>query len=86
MPEVSRFFGISITMNYNDHAPPHFHVRYGDQKALISIQALALFQGRLSPRVFGLTMEWASSHQAELMANWERARQQAELHRIEPLE
>jgi hypothetical protein len=22
MPELSRFFGIVITMNYDDHAPP----------------------------------------------------------------
>jgi len=27
MPEISRFFGIIITMNYNDHSPPHFHAR-----------------------------------------------------------
>jgi len=31
-------------------------------------------------------MEWASMHQAELMHNWELARQQAELANIEPLE
>jgi hypothetical protein len=30
MPEISRFFGIIITMYYGDHQPPHFHVRYGD--------------------------------------------------------
>ena len=28
MPEISRFLGIIITMYYNDHNPPHFHVRY----------------------------------------------------------
>jgi hypothetical protein len=86
MPEISRFFGIIITMNYNDHAPPHFHVRYGEQKALIGIQSLILLQGRLSPRVFGLVMEWASRHQAELMHTWDQARRQAELTRIKPLE
>jgi len=86
LPEISRFFGIVITMNYNDHAPPHFHVRYSGQKALIGIQTLTVLQGRLSPRVFGLVMEWASLHQAELMEDWELARQQAELQRIEPLE
>jgi hypothetical protein len=86
MPEISRFFGIIITMNYNDHAPPHFPVRYGEQKALIGIQSLTLLQGRLSPRVFGLLMEWASEHQAELMINWDRTRRQAELARIRPLE
>jgi len=58
----------------------------GDHRALISIQTLTMLEGRLSPRVFGLTMEWAARHQAELMANGVRACQQAELHRIEPLE
>jgi hypothetical protein len=61
-------------------------VRYGEQKALIGIQPLNLLQGRLSPRVFGLVMEWASVHQAELMRNWDQARRQAELTRIKPLE
>ncbi|HEX7029874.1 MAG TPA: DUF4160 domain-containing protein, partial [Gammaproteobacteria bacterium] len=35
MPEISRFFGMVIAMFYNDHAPPHFHVKYGDREALI---------------------------------------------------
>ena len=25
MPEISLFYGIKITMNWNDHVPPHFH-------------------------------------------------------------
>ena len=29
MPEISRFYGIVISMYYDDHNPPHFHVRYG---------------------------------------------------------
>ena len=57
MPEISRFFGIIITMNYSDHAPPHFHVRYAEQKALVGIESLVLLRGRLSPRVFGMVME-----------------------------
>src|SRR5256885_7127272 len=28
VPEISRFFGIVITMYFNDHDPPHFHVAY----------------------------------------------------------
>ena len=35
MPEISRFLGIIITMYYNDHPLPHFHVRYNQQKAII---------------------------------------------------
>jgi hypothetical protein len=49
MPENSRFFGIVISMNYRDHPPPHFHLRYGDEKALIAIKTLVLLRGRLSP-------------------------------------
>jgi hypothetical protein len=32
MPEISRFFGISIKMFLDDHPPPHFHAEYGDEK------------------------------------------------------
>jgi len=52
-----------IAMFYNDHAPPHFHVRYGSERALIGIESLILLEGRLSPRALGLVMEWAASHQ-----------------------
>ena len=86
MPEISRFFGIIIAMNYNDHAPPHFHVRYGDQKAIIDIHTLTLLEGRLSPRVSGLVMEWAALHRGGLLEDWRLARQNAPLKRIEPLE
>ena len=30
MPVISRFLGIVIAMLWNDHAPPHFHARYGE--------------------------------------------------------
>lgn len=85
MPEISRFFGIVIAMFYNDHEPPHFHVRYGGERGLIAIETLALLEGKLSPRAQGLVIEWASSHQAELMEDWNLARAQAPLKPIEPL-
>lgn len=34
MPEISLFYGIHITMFYNDHNPPHFHAEYAGHKAL----------------------------------------------------
>lgn len=86
MPEVSRFFGIIISLNYNEHPPPHFHVRYNDQKALVDIQFLRLIEGRLSPRALGMVIEWATIHQAELQENWQRARRQEPLRKIAPLE
>jgi hypothetical protein len=50
MPEISRFFGIIVQMYCNDHEPPHFHVRYSGQKALIAIETLALLRGHLAPQ------------------------------------
>ncbi|WP_142849220.1 DUF4160 domain-containing protein [Telmatospirillum sp. J64-1] len=86
MPEISRFFGIIIAMYYNDHAPPHFHVRYGGQKAIIEIETLALMEGNLSPRALGLVMEWAALHREELREDWTLAVRQQPLKPIRPLE
>jgi hypothetical protein len=86
MPEISRFFGMVVAMFYNDHAPPHFHVRYGEHKALIAIDSVSVLEGRLPRRAQALVLEWAAQHQAELMADWELARQQVPLNRIDPLE
>jgi hypothetical protein len=74
-----------IKMFFEEHSPPHFHANYGDEEALIEIRNLSLFAGRLSPRVVGLVVEWATLHQQELMANWIRAQSQEALRKIEPL-
>jgi hypothetical protein len=85
MPEISRFLGIVIRMYFRDHAPPHFHARYGPQVALLDISTLAVARGSLPPRVLGLVSEWASLHRAELMENWTLASRGEAPHRIEPL-
>jgi hypothetical protein len=86
MPEICRFFGVFIQMFYDDHAPPHFHVRYSDQRALIAIETLAVLKGRLSPGALGLVTEWAALHHAEQMEDWNLARAEAQLRPIAPLE
>lgn len=86
MPEISRFFGVVITMYYNDHNPPHFHARYGEQKAVIGIEPLRLLEGSLPPRAIGFVMEWAALHGRELLDDWQLARTEAPLRRIAPLE
>lgn len=44
-------------MFYDEHNPPHFHARYGEHKAEIAIETLALLARKLPPRVMGLVME-----------------------------
>jgi hypothetical protein len=86
MPEISRFFGIIITMYYNDHAPPHFHARYGRQKGRFEIESLAMLDGNLSPRTKNLVLDWAKQHQEELRREWALASGRQPLFKIEPLE
>ena len=86
MPEISRFFGIVIAMYYRDHEPPHFHVRYAGRAATVGIRPVAVLGGSIPPRVFGLVSEWALIHEAELAADWERARRGEGLIPIAPLE
>lgn len=86
MPEISRFLGIIIVMFNAEHNPPHFHVRYNEFRAAVSIKKLSLIEGRLPPKVLGLVMEWASLHQIELLKNWELAQKHLPLRAIKPLE
>lgn len=83
---ISRFFGLVVAMYYNDHDPPHFHVRYGDHQALVAISDLRILAGGLPPRALGLVVEWASLHREGLLENWERARRGEPLRLIPPLE
>jgi hypothetical protein len=86
MPEISRFFGIVIAMYYDDHAPPHFHVRYGEYKAIMAIDRLGIVEGYLPPRALGLVTEWATLHKNELHEDWTLAEKHAPLKKISPLE
>jgi hypothetical protein len=85
MPEISRFYGIRITMNTNDHPPPHFHAEYGEHEAALAIASGEVIVGSLPARSLRLVQEWWALHQAELAANWERIPRGEPLSRIAPL-
>lgn len=57
-------------MYFNDHGEPHFHVRYGEYTAKISIDSLQIIRGALPRRAYHLATEWAETHREELMENW----------------
>lgn len=72
-------------MFYDDHNPPHFHARYGEDKIAVGINSLQVLDGKFPPRALGLVIEWASQHQDELLYVWELAKNQEPLRKIEPL-
>jgi hypothetical protein len=86
VPRVSEFFGIIIAMYYSDHAPPHFHARYAEHEASVRIDTLEVLEGSLPRRAYGLVLEWAGAHRAELAANWDRAAGGIPLAPIAPLD
>jgi hypothetical protein len=85
MPEVSRFLGIIIAFYYDEHNPPHFHVKYNEYRATFLINELKLGDGNLPKKVIALVLEWAFDHRDELIANWELAQNGKEPNKIEPL-
>lgn len=85
MPEISRFLGIVIGMFYREHGRAHFHAVYGDFEASIEVDPVVV-HGELPPTVLRLVLEWARLHEAELLENWQLARQGQPLKKIAPLE
>jgi hypothetical protein len=84
MPEISRFYGIIIYMFYNEHAPPHFHVKYQDYEAIVEIEN-GIVRGTLPRRAINLVFEWMDLHKDELLGNWRLVEQRKHLNKIEPL-
>ena len=81
MPEISRFLGIIISMYFNEHNPPHFHIRYNEYRASMDIRNLNIIVGSLPAKVRGLVEEWAEIHQEELLTMWNTKT----FHKIKPL-
>jgi hypothetical protein len=85
MPQVSRFYGISIYLYYRDHPPPHFHAIYGEFEATIDIATGQLATGAMPRKALQLVEEWALLHRDELQQDWDLARASQPLVPIPPL-
>ena len=84
MPEISSFYGIIITMLFDDHNPPHFHVKYGDFRATITIKD-GTVKGHLPRRALNMVYEWLDLHRNDLLSNWEKIEKHQALLKIAPL-
>ena len=85
MPELCRFLGIVIFMNFNDHNPPHFHAKYGDYEIIVEIGS-GILEGKFPKRALNLVMEWYEIHKEELLENWMSICTTGDFHKISPLE
>jgi hypothetical protein len=86
MLEISRFFGVSIRMYFDDHQPPHFHAIHTGHEARVGIDPIMVLARKLPNRATSMVLEWAALHQRELAGNWHRLRNDQPVEGIEPLE
>lgn len=68
MPTIAQFYGIVVQMFFNDHNP-HFHVRYGNARAIVRISDGAIINGALPPTAARLIKDWTLLRQRELEQN-----------------
>jgi len=88
MPVISMFYGVIVMLFFFDdkqHHLPHIHVRYGDEKAAISIETGELIAGSLQASKLRLVQAWIEIHREELMANWRLAVNGQQVFPVEPL-
>ncbi len=85
MPRISEFYRIVIEMYFADHPPRHFHARYSGEEATIIIATGEVLAGSVPARALRLVREWLGDHRAELLMNWDRARDHELLEPVAPL-
>ena len=84
MPQISRFYGIIILMNFHDHLPPHFHAWSNEYKIIVNIEDGEV-NGNMPARALRLILEWWEKNKEVLMETWDMAQSGIPLNPIEPL-
>lgn len=87
MPELSRFGGIVVKMQYRDvgqHNKPHVHVYYGEYTASVSLDGEVL-AGSIPAKQLRLLSGWLALHEEEAYAAWNKAVAGKAFEKISPL-
>ena len=87
MPELSRFYGMIIRMQYADnqkHHKPHVHVLFAEHEAVVGIDGEVL-AGSLPDNKYKLLQAWLIMRENELYASWNKAVKNVPIEKIEPL-
>jgi hypothetical protein len=81
------FYGIIVRMYCapKEHNPPHIHVFYQDDKAIIDICECKLVEGQFPKNKLRLVLAWVELRKEELLADWELAQDGELPFKIDPL-
>lgn len=88
MPLISHFYGIVISMYFNDdeqHHTPHFHAKYSGSEASFDLEGNVI-AGTFPKKQTKYVVAWADIHKDELTALWETMQVSEQFFRIKGLE
>lgn len=87
MPTISQFYGIIISMFFNDneqHHLPHIHIQYAENNATYDLEG-KLLAGNIPNKQKKLVEAWIEIHKDELYKLWNLIQDGKETFKIEPL-
>jgi len=71
MPTIARLQYCMILMFFQDHNPPHFHVRGLDgREAWVRISDITVIKGEVDRRALTEALEWAKENKDFLQETW----------------
>ena len=86
MPEISRFYGIRITIYFDDHLPEHFHAEYGEYEAVFSIKTGEIINGKLPRIAKKLVTKWYKIQKKNIFKVWKQIQNDEIFEKIPPLD
>lgn len=87
MPVVSQFYGIVITMYFDEntkHKLPHLHAEYAEFDAVFDLNG-TLMDGNFPIKQKKMIEVWISLHKDELQSLWKTMQVHKDFFKIDPL-
>jgi len=88
MPLISNFYGVVISMYFNDdeqHHKPHFHARYAGEEASFDFDG-NIIAGTFPIKQTKFVVAWVEIHREELSALWELMQTDKQYYKIKGLD
>ncbi len=85
MPEICRFHKMIIYMNFNDHNPPHIHVKYNDVDCSVSITSGEVIIGDIPKKQLILIQAWIEMNRNALEFMWHNRLKEGNIFKLPPI-
>lgn len=69
MPRIAEIDGIVVSINFDDHAPPHFHARYQSESVSIEIETGRVI-GTMGRNQLNKVEQWRKHNLQYLRSKW----------------